>query len=76
MYLNNPKDDTAVAKNATKEAYMSTEFLSGLSRDRYGVLLNDLHNAFRMVHNKYPNTLVASYDLSINWKVDAKRYSV
>ena len=45
-------EETAAAKNATEEAYMSTAFLSGLDRGRYGVLLNELHNAFRMVRDE------------------------
>ena len=45
---NPTEDETAAAKNATEEAYTDTALLSGLNRDRYGVLLNEIHNAFRM----------------------------
>ena len=45
---NPTENETAVAKTATKEAYMATAFLSGLNRARYRVLLNELHNAFCM----------------------------
>ena len=71
--LSNPVDgNTAEANNATKEAYISTSFLSGLNQGRYGVLLNDPRNSFRMVCNEYPKTFTAAYDLEINWKVDIK----
>ena len=49
---------------------MATAFLSGLNRARYGVLLNELHNAFRMGRDEYPKTLTAVYDLAINWEGD------
>ena len=51
---------------------MATAFLSGLNRARYGVLLNELHNAFRMGRDEYPKTLTAVYDLAINWEGDTK----
>ena len=47
---------------------MATAFLSGLKRSRYGVLLNDFHNIFRMGRNIYPKTFKAAYNLAINWK--------
>ena len=37
---NPTEDETSAAKTVTEEAYMATAFLSGLNRDRYGVLLN------------------------------------
>ena len=40
--------ETAAAKTATEEAYMATAFLSWLNNARYGALLNELHNDFRM----------------------------
>ena len=46
--LNPTEEESATAKTATEEAYMATEFLSGLNNARYGALLNKLHNAFRM----------------------------
>ena len=46
--LNPTEDETAAAITATEEAYMATAFLSGLNNARYGSLLNELHNAFRM----------------------------
>ena len=48
-YLDNPtENETAAAKTATKEACTATALLPGLNRARYGVLLNEFHNAFRM----------------------------
>ena len=48
----NPTDDeTVAAKTAMEEAYEATTFLSGLNRAIYGVLLNKLHNSFRMVRD-------------------------
>ena len=77
MELNNPTEDKKeVSNNSTKEVYMAPEFLSGFKRGRYGVLLNDIHNAFWMGHNKYPKTLKSADYLSINWKGDSKRSSV
>ena len=52
------------------------EFLSGLNRGRYGVLLNYLHNAFQMGCDAYPKTLTAAYYLAINWKGDTEGPSV
>ena len=69
MYSENSTDkEMAVAKNSTKEAYMDTAFLSGLKRDIYGVMLNELHNAFQMRQKKYSKTLTAAYYFAINWK--------
>ena len=51
---------------------MATVFLSGLNQATYGVLINKLHNAFRMGCEKYLKTLTAAYDLAINWKGDTK----
>ena len=51
-------------------------FLSGLNRDRYGVLLNEFQNAFCMGRDEYPKTLTATYDLAINWKGYTKVGSV
>ena len=45
---NPTENETAATKTATEEAYMATAFLSGLNNARYGALLNELHNAFRM----------------------------
>ena len=54
-YPDDPIDDKkAEAKNATEEAYMAMVFISGLNQDRYGVMLNDLHNAFRMGGQQIP----------------------
>ena len=70
---NNPTENgTTAANTATEEAYMAAAFLSGLSNARYGVLLNELHNAFRIVSNEYPKMLTAADDLAINWKGDTK----
>ena len=55
---------------------MTTVFLSGINSARYGALLNDLHNAFRMGCNEYPKTLTSAYDLAINWKGDTKGIGV
>ena len=69
----NPTENkTAAAKTATEEAYMVTEFLSGLDSARYGVLLNELHNAFHMGRDKYPKKLKAAYGLTVNWRGDTK----
>ena len=49
----NPTDNkNSASNNSTEEAYMATVFLSGLKRGRYGVLLNDLQNAFHMRRDK------------------------
>ena len=60
-YPENPtENNTAAAKTASEEACMATAFLSGLNSARYGVLLDDLHIAFRMGRNEYPKTLTYS----------------
>ena len=58
------------AKIEANEDYMAVSFLSGLNRHKYGPLMNELHNAFSMVWDKYPKTLTNDYDLEINWKGD------
>ena len=40
------------------------------------MLLNELHNAFRIEQDKYPKTLTSAYGLAINWKEDTKGNSV
>ena len=45
-------EETAAAKTATEEAYMATAFLSGLNPYRYRVLINEIHNALCMGHDK------------------------
>ena len=55
---------------------MATSFLSGINNSRYGALINELHNAFRMGHDEYPKTMTYAYDLSINWKSDSKGVGV
>ena len=47
-----------------------------MNNARYGALLNDLHNTFRMGRNDYPKTLTSAYNLSINWKGDTKGVGV
>ena len=73
---NPTEEDTTTYKTAIEEAYMDTAFLSGMNNARYGALLNDLHNTFRMGHNEYPKTLTSAYNLSINWKGDTKGVGV
>ena len=34
------ENETAASKTATEEAYITTEFLSGLNSARYGVIIN------------------------------------
>ena len=66
------ENETYAAKNATEKSYMATAFLSGLNSARYGVLLNEFHNAFHMGRDKYLKTLTAAYNLAINWKGETK----
>ena len=74
--INPTEEEKNVAKIATEEAYMATAFLSGLNNSRYGALLNELHNAFRMGRDECPKTLTSVYDLTINWKGDRKGIGV
>ena len=55
--INPTEEETTVAKIAIEEAYMATEFLSGLNNARYGALLNELHKTFHMGRDEYPKTL-------------------
>ena len=73
---NPTNNETAAAKTTTEEAYMATAFLSGLNRSRYGVILNELHNAFHMGREEYPNMLTAANDLAINWNGGTKETAV
>ena len=74
--LNPTEDETATSKTATEEAYMATEFLSGINNAMYGVLINKLHNTFHMGREEYLKTLTSAYDLEINWKGDTKGVGV
>ena len=47
---------------------MKAAFLSDLNHNRYGHLMNDMHNAFKMGRDEYPKTLTSVYDFAINWK--------
>ena len=58
------------AKREINEYYMVAAFLSGLNCHIYELLMNKLHNAFRMGRGKHPKTCTNAYDLSINWKGD------
>ena len=72
-YPENPtENDTAAAKTASEEACMATAFLSGLNSARYGVLFNEMENAFRMGRDEYPKTFTAAYNLAIIWKGGTK----
>ena len=51
------------AKTEAKEDYMTVTFLSGLNHNRYGQLMNDIHNAFSMGRGEYPKILTSAYDL-------------
>ena len=55
---------------------MATALLSGINHARYGDLLNELHNAFRMGRDEYPKMLTSTYNLTINWKGDIKGVNV
>ena len=46
------ENETSVSETATEEAYTATAFLSGMNSARYGMLLNDFHNALQMGLNK------------------------
>ena len=61
--INPTEDETAAAKTATEEAYMSMAFLSGIKNAMYGTLLKDMNNSFITRHDKYPKTLT-----STTWK--------
>ena len=73
---NHTEEETTTSKTATEDAYMATEFLSGLNNAIYRALLNDLHHAFCMGRDEHPKTLTSSYDLAINWKGDSKGVGV
>ena len=49
---NSTENNTAKVKTTTEEANMATELLSVLNQSRYGVLQNELHNAFCMGRDK------------------------
>ena len=55
---------------------MATAFLSGPNRAIYGVLINELHNYFCIGRDEYHKTLIAAYDLEINWKGNTKETGV
>ena len=48
---------------------MDIAFLSGLSRDKYQDLLDDLSNLYLAGRNEYSKTVVHAYNLVTNWKV-------
>ena len=54
------------AKTEANEAYKEIAFLSGLNQNKYGQLINYIHNAFRMGWSEYINDLTRAYNLAIN----------
>ena len=46
---------------------MDVPFLYGLKTHHYGQIMDDMHNTFRMGHEKYPKYITSAYDLEINW---------
>ena len=69
-----PNADDKQAETANTEAnesYIEVTFLSGLTQNKYGQLINYIHNDFRMGWDEYPNDLTRAYNLDINWKVEA-----
>ena len=68
----NPTDSydpqVETAKTEAKEAYMAIDFLYVPNHNRYGHIMNKLHNAFRMGWDKYPKDVISTYDLAIKCK--------
>mmetsp|Transcript_36995 Transcript_36995/g.52267 ORF Transcript_36995/g.52267 Transcript_36995/m.52267 type:complete len:1117 (-) Transcript_36995:618-3968(-) len=56
------------AKKAARQAYLSTAFMLGSDRNRYGLLLQDLENNYVQGTNKYPTTIVQAYDTLNLWR--------
>ena len=64
----------ATAAAEGKDMYLTTIFILGADRKRYGRYLEDLHNSYLQGNNKYPNTLVSVYNTLNGWKDDHCNY--
>ena len=51
---------------------MATEYVAGLNQHRFGQMLDNLHNDFRIGRDEYPKDLTSEYDLVINQKGDKR----
>ena len=56
------------AEEESREAYLAISFLSGLNREKYQELLDNLSNSFLSGRDEYPKTVVDDYNLVVNWK--------
>ena len=61
-------EEISDATARSSDAYEAMAFLSGLNKDRYQELLDDLANSYLNGRDEYPKNLVASYKLVTNWK--------
>ena len=51
-----------------QEGYLAVMFIMNSDKDRYGDLLVELENDFLKGSNEYPKTMMATYNLLVNWK--------
>ena len=59
-----------------KEAQLAIAFLMGADRVQYGGLLAELENDYLKGSDQYPKTMVAAYNLLVNYKIDMTRVGV
>ena len=67
--------DSTKSKNAleeSKEAYLAISFLCRLNKDKYQDLLDNLSNSYLAGQDEYPKTVVDTYNLVTNWKVNKR----
>jgi hypothetical protein len=77
-YILDEKDQTFVSlndaekrelKKETCEQFLATAFMLGADRARYGNLIAETQNEFLKGVDNYPSTLVAAYNLLVNYSV-------
>ena len=62
-----------LASEKVKEAQLAIAFLMGADRVQYGGLLAELENDYLKGSDQYPKTMVAAYNLLVNYKIDMTR---
>jgi Reverse transcriptase (RNA-dependent DNA polymerase)/Zinc knuckle len=64
--------EIASSKVKSQERFLATMFFFRACRMRYGTLQNDIMNERLQKQDRYPQTVVAAYNLLVNWKPDQR----
>jgi len=72
-YANGKDDQKTKIHAAAKELYLTTCFLLGADKHRYGRLIKNTENNFIQNVNQYPKTISAAQSLLLNYKQDPRK---